>query len=77
MTKQEKYASLISGAVNAIIEAEDGLKQEDAIPFFTAFILSFGVIYRDQTSDESKDMLDIMAVANRLVFQHLKGGKTI
>jgi len=77
MTKQQKYASLITGAINAIIEAEDGLDQKNANDFFTAIILSFGLIYKDQTGDKNKDLIDIMALANRLVFQYLKGGKTV
>lgn len=75
MNKEQQYARLIVEAVGEIIEERDGLNPKDANAFFTGFFLAFGTVYRELTQEENKDLIDIVALANRLVFQYLKGGK--
>lgn len=74
MNQEKQYAVLIVESVETIFE-EDGLEQEDATAFFTGFLLAFATTYRELTQDKDKDLLDIVALINRLAFQHLKGGK--
>lgn len=76
--KHLQYTLAIFSAVTSLFDAENenyafSLSDVDPTAFFTAFVYAFALAYKRLT-DEDVDMLEVVAIANRLVVQHLLEG---
>ena len=77
MSPNERYALQIVTAVNSLFQSEEGehpeldLETLDATEFFTGFLKAFNYILNQLTGSDD-DLLDTLAVMQRLAFQTLK-----